>query len=81
MTKYTLRGQTTTKGSEMATEKKIKRRRDIVESANLITLDGTPARVAGWKLPFAIICNYDKQLEFAWPTVERVLAKGGNFKS
>jgi hypothetical protein len=62
-------------------EQELSRRRAIVESSNGVTLDGNPAGIAGWKLPFAIVWNKDKEVEFAWPTVERILAKGGSFKS
>lgn len=62
-------------------EQELSRRRAIVESSSGVTLDGSPARIAGWKLPFAIVRNNDKGVEFAWPTVERILAKGGSFKS
>lgn len=47
------------------------------------TLNGQPAYVTGYTLPFAKV--YDKSsglsCEFAWETVERILNTGGKFKS
>jgi len=48
-----------------------------------VTLDGKPARIAGAKLPFAIVreAQSTKSVEFAWETVVRIIANGGAFRS
>jgi hypothetical protein len=52
-------------------------------SRGVATLDGHPAYVFGYGLEFARV--YDTETgasyEWAWETVERVLLKGGAFKS
>jgi hypothetical protein len=47
-----------------------------------VTLDGRPACVAGIKCDFAGVKSLDGKLqgEWAWSTVFRVIAAGGNFK-
>ena len=47
------------------------------------TINGQPAQVTGARLPFALILERDTGLgcEFAWPTVERVLAGSKNFRT
>jgi len=58
--------------------------RQIVESRPIVTLDGQPARVVGWQNDFATVRTDDPNgpsCEFAWSTVERVIAAGGQFKS
>ena len=47
------------------------------------TLDGKPARVYGRKLIFAIIAQFDSSLEveYSWPTVDRIMQAGGQFRS
>ena len=46
-----------------------------------VTLDGKPARIGGYRLPFPMVGNQEKSVEFCWATVERVLSNGGAFKS
>lgn len=49
-----------------------------------ITLDGHPAVVGGYRNEFATVQRLDGRggrVEFAWPTVERVINNGGAFKS
>lgn len=47
------------------------------------TLDGKPATVAGMYLDYARIATLDgkQSIEYAWPTVQRVMESGGNFRS
>lgn len=47
------------------------------------TLDGKPAAITGAALPFATVQFRDNGLgcEFAWPTVERILAGSKNFRT
>lgn len=49
-----------------------------------VTLDGKPAKVSGARKQFATVATLDTDgpaIEFAWPTVARVVAAGGAFKS
>lgn len=46
-----------------------------------VTLDGKPARITGFRMPFAQIQSNDESIEFAWQTVARVVATGGEFYS
>jgi hypothetical protein len=60
------------------------RKAELVElSRGLATLDGHPAYVYGYNLEFARVHDTvtGASYEWAWETVERVLAKGGAFKS
>ena len=56
-------------------------RRSLCERS--CTLNGKPGQVTGARNPFAYVLDRDTGLgcEYAWPTVERVLAAGGRFKS
>jgi len=56
-------------------------RRDLC--ARPCTLDGKPACITGALNPFATVRFRDNGMgvEFAWPTVERILAGSKNFKS
>lgn len=54
-------------------------RRDLGDTR--VTLDGKPARITGFRLPFAWIQSNDDMVEFAWSTVVRGVANGGNFRS
>lgn len=51
--------------------------------APTVTLDGRPAVVTNRKGDFAVIRRLDDgyAAEFAWPTVDRIIARGGAFKS
>lgn len=62
--------------------------RTITDMANRWTgaqcyLDGQLAIIAGRLLPHAIVSTMDnsKQVEFAWPTVERIMFGRMEFKS
>jgi hypothetical protein len=46
-----------------------------------VTLDGKPARITGFRMPFAQVQGGGESVEFAWRTVVRVVQSGGNFKS
>lgn len=50
-----------------------------------VTLDGEPAKVSGYRLPFAQVRRKDGKggaVEFAWPTVAHVVAnRDGAFLS
>jgi hypothetical protein len=46
-----------------------------------VTLDGKPARITGFRMPFAQVQGGGESVEFAWRTVARVVQSGGNFKS
>jgi hypothetical protein len=47
------------------------------------TLDGKPAIIIGRALDFGIVSHYPQGLrvEYAWPTIARVMSAGGGFKS
>lgn len=47
------------------------------------TLDGAPAMVVGRRLDFAVIATIDgaRRYEWAWPTVGRIMARDGAFRS
>lgn len=44
-----------------------------------VTLDGRPARITGYRNDFAT--DPARSAEWAWLTVARIVARGGNFKS
>jgi hypothetical protein len=48
-----------------------------------VTLNGHPARVLGYRHPFAHVADTATGLsaEWAWETVARIVAKDGAFKS
>lgn len=54
-------------------------RRGLCEAT--VTLDGMPARVCGARNDFATVRNARYGVEFAWPTVARIVAAGGQFRS
>lgn len=56
---------------------------DLVNRSKGCTLNGNPAVVSGYNLDFAKVTDLITGLsaEWAWPTVERILNNGGNFKS
>lgn len=51
--------------------------------AATVTLNGNPARISGARLPFARVTDMTTGLsaEWAWATVERIVAHDGAFKS
>lgn len=56
----------------------------VEEGATDVTLDGHPAYVSGYNLPFAMVRRRDGMgggVEFAWPTVKRILRSHGRFQS
>lgn len=59
-------------------------RRRLVQTEG-VTLDGRPAKIVGVQLDFAQVCTRGTAdpvyVEFAWPTVARVVAAGGEFRS
>lgn len=49
-----------------------------------VTLDGQPAKIGGYSLPFAqvrLLSGKGGPVEYAWETVARIVAKGGRFQS
>jgi len=56
-------------------------RRDLC--AKRCTLNGRPAQVGGAANPFATVRDLETGLgaDWAWPTVERILAAGGKFST
>lgn len=49
-----------------------------------VTLDGRPARITGYRNAFATVTSVGdpaRSAEWAWPTVARIVARGGNFQS
>lgn len=49
-----------------------------------VTLDGKPAMIMGARNAFATVATLNVDgpaVEFAWPTVARIVANGGAFKS
>jgi hypothetical protein len=61
----------------------VEQKTEIIERAKKmnVTLDGEPATINGRLLAFAVVASKSKQFEWAWPTVQRVLNNGGQFKS
>lgn len=49
-------------------------------SRQKITLDGDDARIIGLRLEYAIVRSQKQEVVFSWPTVKRVIEKGGRFK-
>lgn len=52
--------------------------------ASRVTLNGKPAKVSGARLQFATVATLNSDgaaVEFAWPTVARIIAAGGKFKA
>jgi hypothetical protein len=47
------------------------------------TLDGLDATIAGSQLEAGIVAHYPQGLrvEFAWPTIAKVMSEGGRFQS
>ena len=47
------------------------------------TIDGKPATVTGRQLDFGIVAElpHGLRVEFAWPTIARIMDNGGRFKS
>jgi hypothetical protein len=48
-----------------------------------VTLDGKPAVISGYKMPFATVTQLSTGLsaEWSWEAVERIVTKGGDFQS
>lgn len=60
-------------------------KQELFDMANLfvnMTLNGEPARLYGRKLEFPIIAQTQGNLKagFAWPTIKRIVAAGGDFE-
>lgn len=59
---------------------------DLIDKANHmgITLDGQPAAMAGARATYGVVrllSGKGGDVEYSWPAVERILSKGGAFKS
>lgn len=63
----------------MTTPISMTRRHELVDTP--VTLDGSPARITGARLDFPIIRSTTSSVEFAWPTVARIVDAGGHFHS
>jgi len=47
-----------------------------------VTLDGKPARITGAMLRYAVVRDENgRSFEWAWESVQAIVAKGGNFQS
>jgi hypothetical protein len=49
-----------------------------------VTLDGRPAKITGYRHQFATVTDRAdpaRSAEWAWPTVARIVVRGGNFRS
>lgn len=58
-------------------------RRELCASA-AATLDGAPAVISGWRLPFAKVTRRDGRggyCEFSWATVALIMSNDGQFRS
>jgi hypothetical protein len=52
--------------------------------AERVTLNGAPAVVTGARNPFAVVATLSAphvEAEYSWTAVERVIARGGTFRS
>jgi hypothetical protein len=52
--------------------------------AGRVTLNGVPAVVTGARNPFAVVATLRAphvEAEYSWAAVERVIARGGTFRS
>jgi len=70
------RGEHFRKGAKMNENQK----RELAETP--VTLNGLPAQIVGVKLDFAKVRTldpYGPEIEYAWPTVARIVASGGKF--
>jgi len=59
-------------------------KRQYLYESESVTLDGKPAKICGWCNNFATITTLDRphvSFEWSWPTVARIVANGGHFKS
>ncbi len=59
---------------------------DLIDKANAmgITLDGQAAAMAGARATYGVVrllSGKGGDVEYSWPAVERILAKGGAFVS
>ena len=59
----------------------IERRRALAQVA--VLLDGLPARIVGVRSDFALIVSLDgsRSAEWSWPSVVRICATGGCFRT
>lgn len=55
--------------------------RDLHEDRKPCTLDGRPASVAGFALPFGVVRSLDGKMsgEWAWETIVRIMERDGKF--
>ena len=59
---------------------------DLIDKANQkgVTLDGQPAAMAGARATYGVVrllSGKGGDVEYSWPAIARILAKGGAFKS
>ena len=59
---------------------------DLIDKANAmgVTLDGQPAAMAGARATYGVVrllSGKGGDVEYSWPAVERIFAKGGSFVS
>lgn len=59
---------------------------DLIDRANAmgITLDGQPAAMAGARNDYGVVrllSGKGGDVEYSWPTIERILGNGGSFVS
>jgi hypothetical protein len=59
---------------------------DLIDKANQmgVTLDGQPAAMAGARATYGVVrllSGKGGDVEYSWPAIERILAKGGAFVS
>lgn len=62
----------------------LSRRRELVEQARgVATINGHRASLGGARRGFAVVTDLETGLsaEWSWDAVERILSKGGEFKS
>jgi hypothetical protein len=59
----------------------MKRHRELIDSSPPITLDGQPASINGATRTLATLRSQHQSVEFAWETVQRIIAIDGAFWS
>ena len=69
----------------MVTEKEYMRRY-VAYSGKSVRLNDYPARIVGYRLDFATVATWGAKsprvaVEYAWPTVDRIVAAGGDFRA
>lgn len=54
--------------------------KDLIEKSE-IWLDGQPARIVGYREPFATVTSKSKEASYTWPAVQRIVQSGGRFRT